>query len=158
VPERNSSRINRSAPATDAPLPRTGAVPLGALRPYGEAVLAEMAKNRDVKGDAGGKPVATLCSWAEDQKGTRLHWAADFSGIGMATDMPLMVAASADAEPLAWNFGTALIATTPREATPKEAADILEMNTLLAAFRRFVVAENVLFSESTLPRRRHRPT
>jgi hypothetical protein len=72
----------------------------------------------------------------------------DFSAIGMATDMPLIAHAYADSAEIEWHFGPTPIASTPRSASPKAAADALDMDVLLDGFRRFVAAESVLFPSS----------
>ena len=126
-------------------LPENRAVPLETLLAYAEKVVAAMAKNRDIRSDEAGKPGCSLRSSGEDSEASWLHFTADFSAIGMAVDMPLIATAYADENSVEWNFGVTPIAKTPRSATPKEAADALNMNVLLDGFRRFVAAESVLF-------------
>ena len=75
----------------------------------------------------------------------------DFSGLGMATDMPLIVYAYSDAAEVEWHFGPTRISATPRSFSPKAAADALDMHVLLDGFRRFVAAESVLFPSSATP-------
>ena len=130
-----------------APLPATRPVPLDLLGPYAEAVLAGLAENRDLRSE-GGKPCYRVQSSGEDSEASWLQIVADFSAIGMATDMPLIVTAFADDTVIEWNFGPTPIGKTPSTATPKEAADSLDMHVLLDGFRRFVAAESVLFPTS----------
>lgn len=138
----NTPRSNPDRSST--PLPLDQCVPLDLLKPYAEAVLGELAKNRDLRSE-GGKPCYRVQSSGEDSEASWLQMVADFSAIGMAIDMPLIVTAYADDASLEWNFGPTPVGKTPRTATPKEAADALDMNVLLDGFRRFVAAESVLF-------------
>ena len=131
----------------DASLPAGRTSPLTLLKPYAEAVLSELATNRDLRSE-GGTPCYLVRSSGEDSEASWLRFVADFSAIGLATDMPLIVTAYADDASLEWNFGPTPIGKTPRTATPNEAADALDMNVLLDAFRRFVAAESVLFPTS----------
>ncbi len=147
----NSPRNSRPDPWPNGPLPATRALPLDALVAYANEVLVEMTRNRDVKWDAKGKPVATLRSAGTDAECSWVHYQVDLSGIGLAMEMPLIALAYAEESSIAWQFGPTPIATTPRVASPKAAADTLEMDTLLAAFRRFVLAESVLFPTSSTP-------
>jgi hypothetical protein len=101
-----------------------------------------------VKSDDNGRAIYCLRSSGITAECTWQMFDVDFSGIGMATDMPLIVHAFADAKDVEWNFESTAIATTPRSATPKAAADTLDMNVLLDGFRRFVTAESVLFPTS----------
>jgi hypothetical protein len=123
-------------------------VPLDELVAYARAVLSGLAENRDLKSDEQGCPLYRLRSAGIDRECTWQLIEADFSGIGMATDMPLVVSAYADSPELEWHFGPARIAATPRGATPVEAAARLDMDTLLEGFCRFVRAESVLFPSS----------
>src|SRR4051812_22935927 len=143
TPRRNTEPDERPA----ASVPGVRAVPLDLLRPYAEAVLAGLAENRDLRSEDG-KPCYRVQSSGEDKEASWLQIVADFSAIGMATDMPLIVTAFADDASLEWNFGPTPIGKSPRTATPKAAADALDMNVLLDGFRRFVAAESVLFPTS----------
>ena len=106
---------------------------------YAREVLSEMAKNRDLRSE-NGQPccVAELCG--QDSESARICFTADFSAIGMPTDSPLIVTSLVGDASLHWNLGSIPIARTPRSSSPKEAADILEMNALIDAFHRFVLA------------------
>jgi hypothetical protein len=142
----NSPRKPQREDVRDVPsLPENRAVPLETLLAYAEKVVAAMAKNRDIRPDEAGEPGCSLRSSGADAEASWLHFTADFSAIGMAVDMPLVVTAYGDENSVKWNFGVTPIATTPRTATPKEAADALNMDVLLDGFRRFVAAESVLF-------------
>ena len=66
------------------------------------------------------------------------------SAIGMMTDSPLIIASYEGDSFLTWNLGPVPMAYTPKGKTAKETADLLNMDTLLDAFRRFVVAESGL--------------
>lgn len=143
TPRKTPDRGER--PNTSLPLGR--ALPLELLRPYAEAVLAGLAENRDLRSE-GEKPCYRVQSSGEDREASWLQIVADFSAIGMATDMPLIVTAFADDAVVEWNFGPTPVGKTPRTATPKEAADSLDMHVLLDGFRRFVAAESVLFPTS----------
>ncbi len=156
TPEPTPRGIPAAAERPNASLPAALGLPLDLLEIYSEAVLAELAKNRDLRSE-GGKPCYRLRSSGEDSEASWLHFTADFSGLGMAIDMPLIVTAYTDEVSLEWNFGVTPIAKTPRSATPKEAADILDMNRLLDAFRRFVAAESVLFPTAMTPPREKGP-
>lgn len=129
-------------------LPGAGRVALDVLVAYAQAVLDELAANRDVKCDDAGRTVSRMRSSGITPECTWQMFDVDFSGIGMATDMPLIVHAFADAKDVEWNFESTPIASTPRSATPKAVADTLDMNVLLDGFRRFVTAESVLFPTS----------
>lgn len=131
-----------------ASLPATGPVSLDLLVAYAREVLAELAENRDLKSDDEGRAVYRLRSSGMTAECTWQWIEADFSAIGMATDMPLIAHAYADAGDIEWHFGPTPIHSTPRTATPKEAADALNMDVLLPGFRRFVDAESVLFPTS----------
>lgn len=131
-----------------AALPQTGAVPLDSLVTYAKGVLAELAANRDVKSDEEGRALYRLRSAGMTAECTWQMIEADFSGIGMATDMPLVAHAYADAAEIEWHFGPTPIAATPRTSSPREAANALNMDLLLDGFRRFVVAESVRFPTS----------
>lgn len=61
------------------------------------------------------------------------------SAIGMPTNMPLL-ARSKSGEFVEWSLGETPLARTPRSATAKEAADLLNMDTLLAGFRHWVAS------------------
>jgi hypothetical protein len=137
------------APKGHASLPAGRVVPLDVLLGYVKEVLSELANHRDVMSDEAGQPLYRLQSSGMTPECTWHVFEVDFSAIGMATDMPLIVQAYADAE-IEWHFGPTPIATTPRTASPKAVADALDMNVLLGAFHRFVLAENAFFP-STLP-------
>src|SRR3954447_24882863 len=126
-------------------LPREGMVPLDVLVTYAKEVLAELARNRDVKSDDEGRALYRMRSLGITAECTWQMFEADFSGIGMAIDMPLIAHAYSDADDIEWNFGPTPIRSTPRSATPREAAALLDMNVLLDGFRRFIAAESVLF-------------
>jgi hypothetical protein len=113
------------------------------LRRYVAAVLAEMVRNRDVKWDRQGRPVARVNASDETPEGSSVRLTVDMSAIGMPTDTPL-VARSRDGQVVEWSLGETPLARTPRSATPKEAADLLDMDTLLAGFRRWVASEGFL--------------
>jgi hypothetical protein len=146
TPHENPGNEPQSRPP--ASLPASGPVPLDVLVVYASEVLSRMAENRDVKSDDKGRALYRLRSAGVTPECTWQLIEADFSAIGMATDMPLIPHAYADAAEIDWHFGPTLIAATPRSATPKEVADRLDMNVLLDAFRRFVAAESVLFPAS----------
>lgn len=147
MPRGKPPRIPERDERPNPTIPSSGAVPLELLKPYAEAVLGELAKNRDLRSEAG-KPCYHSRNSGEDSEAAWLQVIADFSAIGMAIDMPLILTAFADDASLEWNFGPTPIGKTPRAATPKEAADSLDMNVLLDGFRRFVAAESVLFPTS----------
>ena len=144
-PPVNSRPAGPSHPAPKVALPTSGPVPLDGLVAYATAVLERLAENRDVRSDAEGRPIYRLRPAGMSAEGTWQVIEVDFSAIGMATDMPLIVQAFADATEIEWHFGPTPIAKTPRSATPKVAAEVLNMNVLLEGFRRFVLAESVLF-------------
>ena len=129
-------------------LPPGGRVPHEMLVGYAREVLAELASNRDVKNDEAGRAIYRLCSAGMTAECTWQMFEVDFSAIGMATDMPLVAHAYADAAEIEWHFGPTPIASTPRTSSPKEAAGALNMDVLLEGFRRFVAAEGVLFPAS----------
>lgn len=147
TPEESPDRTPRDGRSV-ASLPISGPVPLDVLVTYARGVLAELADNRDVKSDDEGWALYRLRSSGVTPECTWQFIEADFSGLGMATDMPLIAHAYSDAGDIEWNFGPTPILSTPRTATPKEAADALDMNVLLDGFRRFVEAESVLFPTS----------
>lgn len=140
MPDPISHSRNSRVGHSDTSLPVAGAVPLDLLRSYAEAVLAGLAENRDLRSEDG-RPCYRVQSLGENSEATWLWVAADFSAIGMAIDMPLIVTAFTDADTLEWKFGPALIARTPRAATAKAAADSLDMDVLLVAFCRFAASE-----------------
>ena len=127
--------------------PSRGVSP-GELVAFAREVLAEMANNRDVKCDRRGKPRASVRASGEAAGCTRVHLVVDMSAIGMPTDSPLVVATSAGDDWLEWSLGPTPIARTPKGATAKEAAGMLDMDTLLDAHRRLVRAESVRFPTS----------
>src|SRR3954469_12557533 len=147
TPDEFPDRTPRDGRAV-ASLPPSGPVPLDVLVSYAREVLAGLAENRDVKSDDEGRALYRLRSSGVTPECTWQFIEADFSGLGMATDMPLIAHAYSDAGDIEWNFGPTPIRSTPRTATPKEAADALDMNVLLDGFRRFVGAESVLFPTS----------
>lgn len=147
TPNESPDRTPREGPAL-ASLPAAGPMPLDVLVSYAKAVLAELAENRDVKSDDEGRAVYRLRSAGMTAECTWQLIETDFSAIGMATDMPLIAHAYADASEIEWHFGPTPILSTPRTATPKAAADALNMDVLLDGFRRFVEAESVLFPTS----------
>ncbi len=121
-----------------ASLPATGPVSPDLLVVYAREVLAELAENRDLKSDDEGRALYRLRSSGMTPECTWQTIEADFSAIGMATDMPLIAHAYSDAGEIEWNFGPTPIRSTPRTASPQEAADALNMDVLLEGFRRFV--------------------
>jgi hypothetical protein len=121
---------------------------LAELRAFADAVLAGMVENRDVKWDEDGRPLATLRNCGQDPECTWLFYEVDMSAIGMPTDTPLIVHCYAGDAVLEWNIGPTPLAKTPREFTPGQAADALNMDVLLDGFRRFVLADSVLFPTS----------
>ena len=140
---------NRPSPGwADVLLPAAGPVPLDRLIAYASEVVIELAKNRDVKRDEAGRPVFRLRSAGQTAECTFQMFEVDFSAIGMATDMPLIAYAYADAADIEWHFGSTPILSTPRTISPTEAAEALNMDVLLEGFRRFVLSESVLFPTS----------
>jgi hypothetical protein len=123
-------------------------VPLDILVAYTKAVLDALAKNRDVKSDEAGRAIARARSGGMTPECTWQLFEVDFSGIGMATNMPFIAHAYASSAEIEWHFGPVPIAATPRAATPEEVADLLSMDVLLEGFRRFVVADSTLFPTS----------
>src|SRR4051812_41578738 len=114
----------------DVSLPAVGPVPLGILVAYARAVVSELAENRDVKSDPEGRAIYRLRSGGMTAGCTWQVVEVDMSAIGMATDMPLISHDYADSGDVEWRFGPTPIASTPRTASPKEAADALDMNRL----------------------------
>lgn len=147
TPEESPQQSQRSGRPI-ASLPAIGPVPLDVLVAYARDVLSELAENRDVKSDDEGRAIYRLRSSGMTAECTWQLIEADFSGLGMAVDMPLIAHAYSDASDIEWNFGPTPILSTPRTVTPKEAADALNMDVLLVGFRRFVEAESVLFPSS----------
>jgi len=136
TPER---RRTEGAPS-HGPGPEPAAhLPVAELRRYVAAVLVEMVRNRDIKWDRRGRPVARVDASGETPEGSSVRLTVDMSAIGMPMNTPL-VARSRDGQAVEWSLGETPLARTPRSATPKEAADLLNMDTLLAGFRRWVVA------------------
>lgn|GEM_PF-945323 len=121
---------------------------LDELRDFAEAVLAGMVENRDVKWDEQGRPLATLKNCGADSECTWLVYEVDMSAIGMPTDTPLVVHCYAGEAALDWTIGPTPLAKTSRELTPGQTADALNMDVLLDGFRRFVLADSVLFPTS----------
>lgn len=147
TPNESPDRTPRDGPSV-ASLPASGPVPLDVLAAYARDVLAELAGNRDVKSDDEGRAIYRLRPSGMTAECTWQLIEADFSAIGMATDMPLIAHAFSDAGEIEWHFGATPILSTPRSYSPKEAADALDMEVLLNGFRRFVEAESVLFPTS----------
>lgn len=147
VPE-NRPTEKQAGPA----LPASGSLGLDILIAYAKAVLTELAKNRDLKSDDEGNPLVRFRSSGITGECTWQLIEADFSGLGMALDMPLLAYAYADAPEIEWHFGPTPIASTPRTALPKDAADALSMDVLLSGFRRFVLAESTLFPTALTPK------
>jgi hypothetical protein len=114
-------------------------LPLDILLSNARGVLSEMANNRDLRSE-GGEPCFAAEACGQDSESTWIDFTADFSAIGMPIDSPFLVTSFRGDAWLEWNLGPVPIAKTPRSSSPKEAADILEMNALLDAFRRFVLA------------------
>ena len=129
-------------------LPAAGPVALDTLVAYASEVFIELARTRDVKSDEAGCPLVRLRSAGMTAECTFQLFEVDFSAIGMATDMPLVAHAYADSANIAWHFGPTPIAETPRTVSPKAAAAALNMDILLEGFRRFVLADSVLFPTS----------
>src|SRR4051812_43548268 len=126
TPDKSPDRGPRDGRAV-ASLPGRGPVPLDGLVVYASEVLAELAENRDVKKGDDGRAIYRLRSSGVTPECTWQLIEADFSGLGMATDMPLIAHAYADAGDIEWNFGPTPILATARTATPKAAADALNM-------------------------------
>jgi hypothetical protein len=92
-----------------------------------------MAENRDVKCDAGGKPLAKLGAAGEEAGCSWCQFIVDMSGIGLPTDTPLLVRSRDGDTFLSWRLGRIPLAQTPKALTPPEAAAIMDIDTLLAA-------------------------
>ena len=140
-PTPNPHRDPPPNPLDGASLRPAAALPLDELRAFADAVLAEMAKNRDVTWDADGRPVAELKCGGQEPGWTWLLYEVDMSAIGMPLDTPLLVHSCAGEGVLAWDLGASPLARIPRGKTPEETAAALNMDTLLAGFVRFVAAE-----------------
>jgi hypothetical protein len=112
------------------------------LKTFVKSVLVEMVENRDVKWDEQGKPIARLKGSGETSNASWCHLEVDMSAIGMPMDSPLIICSYEGDNFLTWNLGSVTLACTPKEKTPKEVADTLNMDTLLVAFHRFVIAES----------------
>ncbi|RUL88009.1 hypothetical protein [Tautonia sociabilis] len=138
----------RSNPLEGASFRSTRPLSLDELREFVDAVLAGMAENRDVKWDEQGKPLATLKHCGQDPECTWLFYEVDMSAIGMPTDTPLIVHSYAGEADLEWTIGPTPLARTTRDSTPEQAAAALDMHVLLDGFRRFVLADSVLFPTS----------
>lgn len=108
------------------------------LLSFVEAVLAEMVKNRDVKWDRDGKPLASLRSSGETAECSWVHFLVDMSAIGMPMDTTLIAHSYEGETGLEWTIGSTPLAVTPKGTTAKATADALNMNVLLAGFRQFV--------------------
>ncbi len=106
------------------------------------AVLTELVRNRDIKGDDAGEPIAQLQGSGETANASWCHFEVDISGIGMPVDSPLIIASYEGDSFVTWNLGPVPLGFIPKEKTAKEAAALLDMNCLLDAFRRFVAAES----------------
>ena len=126
---------------------------LDKLRMHVDAVLVEMVKNRDVKWDDNGEPIAKLKTCGQDAECSWVFYEVDMSAIGMPVDTPLIAHSYEGEAVLEWNIGPTPLAKTGKSVPPKEAADTLNMDRLLDAFQRFVVAESVLFPTSLTPPR-----
>lgn len=57
-------------------------------------------------------------------------------------DSPLIIASYEGDSFVTWNLGPVPLACIPKRKTAKEAADVLDMDCLLDAFHRFVIAES----------------
>jgi hypothetical protein len=97
-----------------------------------------MAKNRDVKTDVLGKPIARLRASGEDSRCSSCHLVLDLSGIGMPTNTPLNMCSREDDTYIRWHLGSIPLAQTPKGLSPAEAAAVLDRDCLLAAHRRFI--------------------
>jgi hypothetical protein len=106
-----------------------------------------MVKNRDVKWDRQGRPVARVNASGETPEGPSVPLTVEMSAIGMPTNTPL-VARRRDGQAVEGSLRETSLARTPRSATPKETADLLNMDTLPAGFRRFVAASSGLSAAS----------
>lgn len=101
-------------------------------------VLRAVAANRDLRSDADGDPAVTLTGSRLTPSLMRLDFDADFSGIGMPTNLPLtVVQAKETPDRLSWWFAGTLVATTGLDDPPEQAAATLDMNTLLDGFLRW---------------------
>ena len=112
------------------------------LRSYVGAVLAEMVQNRDIKWDDDGEPIARLKGSGETRDASWCHFEVDISAIGMPMDSPLIIASYEGDSFVTWNLGPVSLASIPKGKTAKETADLIDMDCLLDAFRRFVVADS----------------
>ena len=146
------------APNPQAPPSLNGAslwpthkLPLKELKAFVKTVLAEMVENRDVKWDEQGKPIARLLGSGETSHASWCHLEVDMSAIGMPINSPLIVCSYEGDNFLTWNLGPVTMACTPKEKSAKEVAETLNMDTLLVAFHRFVIAES---QERPLPVRK----
>ena len=115
---------------------------LEVLGEFVKAVLIEMVGNRDVMWDSEGRPKAQALGCGETPACSWCHFEVDMSAIGMPLDSPLIIASFEGDTFLTWNLGPVPLAHTPKGKTAKETADLLDMNCLLDAFRRFVIAES----------------
>src|SRR3954471_21396125 len=79
-------------------------LPAAELRRHVAAVLAEMVKNRDIKWDRHGRPVARVRAAGEAPEGSSVHPTVDMSAIGMPTNTPLS-SRSGDGEFIEWSLG-----------------------------------------------------
>lgn len=112
------------------------------LRSHVGAVLSEMVQNRDIKWDDEGEPIARLMGSGETSHASWCHFEVDISAIGMPMDSPLIIASHEGDSFVTWNLGPVPLACIPKGKTAKETADLLDMDCLLDAFCRFVVAES----------------
>src|SRR4051812_43482814 len=105
----------RGGPREELPvsLPREGMVPLDVLVTYAKEVLAELARNRDVRSDEEGRALYRMRSLGITAECTWQMFEVDFSSLGMAIDMPLIAHAYSDADDIEWNFGPTPIRSTP---------------------------------------------
>src|SRR3954464_11200598 len=112
TPENPPDQTPRDGRAV-ASLPESGPVPLDVLVSYAREVLAGLAENRDVKSDEEGRALYRLRSSGVTPECTWQFIEADFSGIGMATDMPFIGHAYSDAGDIEWSCGPTPCPTTP---------------------------------------------
>ena len=120
----------------------TRKLPVDELRSYVGAVLSEMVQNRDIKWDDEGEPIARLMGSGETANASWCHFEVDISAIGMPMDSPLIIASYEGDSFVTWNLGPVSLAYVPKGKTAKETADLIDMNCLLDAFHRFVIAES----------------
>src|SRR5262249_46682892 len=139
-PGRDGARNRPNSESSSWPLTH---LPLADLRSFVAAVLVEMVKNRDVKWDDEGRPVASLRRSGEDERGSWCLFIVDFSAIGLPTNSALLVRSREGDSFQSWYLGRVPLAQTQKNLTPTEAAAIMDMDTLLAAHRRLVAADSL---------------